>query len=41
VVAVAQPLEARLNRISRGAGVVWVAREVGEELASTMAKLGS
>jgi hypothetical protein len=31
----------RLTRISRGAGVVWEAREVGEDLANTMAKPGS
>ena len=30
--------ESRLTEISRGAGVVWVAREVGEDLPNTMAK---
>jgi hypothetical protein len=34
--AVAQPPEARQTEISSGAGVVWVAGEVGEDLASTM-----
>jgi hypothetical protein len=38
---VAQLLEARQTEISRGAGVVWVAREVGEDLANTMPKPGS
>jgi hypothetical protein len=41
VVALAQSPEARLTEVSRGAVVVWVAREVGEDLANTRAKPGS
>jgi hypothetical protein len=39
--AVAHAPEVRHTGVSRGAGVVWVAREVGEGLANTMAKPGS
>jgi hypothetical protein len=36
--AVARPPETRQTRVSRGTRVVWVAKEVGEDIASSMAK---
>jgi hypothetical protein len=34
----AQSPETRQTGVSRGAGVVWIAREAGEDSTSTMAK---
>jgi hypothetical protein len=36
--AVARPPETRQTRVSRGTRVVWVAKEVGEDIATSMAK---
>jgi hypothetical protein len=41
VTAVVQPPEARQVGVYRGTRVVWVAREVGDDLVSTMVKPGS